>query len=76
MSVIGGLRKHLNNLACTESVRVGLKTVEAGHYTDEEEDSPVYAPQMPICSMSTPYRKINAIKEVPQVYLQVPSLDP
>ena len=47
MSVIGGLRKHLNNLACTESVRVGLKTVEAGRYTDEEEDSP------PTCIRST-----------------------
>ena len=36
MSMFGGLWKHQNTPACTESV--GLQNAEAGHYMEEEED--------------------------------------
>jgi len=40
MSELGGLWKHQYNPTCTTTshgVTVSLQTVEAGHYTEEEE---------------------------------------
>ena len=34
----GGLWKHQNNSACTKSVK-SLQNVDAGHYTDEEDEA-------------------------------------
>ena len=42
MSEFGGLQKHPNNPACTQSV--SLQNVEVGHYIEKEEETVVMVP--------------------------------